>query len=64
MTEPVKLLVSVLGTAIPVFGSYWVWRDAHRLQRNRATITPILWAVIVLFFWSASAGGAPGRANR
>jgi hypothetical protein len=54
MTELVGLLVILLGVAVPLFGAYWVWQDAHRLKTNGADITPGLWATLVLFLWLVS----------
>jgi hypothetical protein len=54
MTELVGLLVILLGVAVPLFGAYWVWQDAHRLKTNGADITPGLWAILVLFLWLVS----------
>lgn len=54
MTELVRLFATLLGLAIPVFGAYWVWQDAHRLKRSGAYITPWLWATLVFLLWLVS----------
>jgi hypothetical protein len=54
MTESVKLLATLFGFAIPVFGAYWVWQDANRLKKNGAYVTPGLWVALVFFLWLVS----------
>ena len=54
MTESVRLLATLFGFAIPVFGAYWVWQDANRLKKSGAYVTPGLWAALVFFLWLVS----------
>lgn len=54
MTESVRLLATLFGFAIPVFGACWVWQDANRLKQGGAYVTPGLWAALVFFLWLVS----------
>ena len=54
MCESSELLLRSLGFVISFLGAFWVWNDSRRLKASGASLTPLVWVILVFLSWFVS----------